>query len=58
MAPNPINFDRVFIEFTKLGETKNFVVLFTVCVIFGLYFIGLMFANRADRKDKLKVMIN
>ena len=58
MAPNPINFDKVFIEFTKLGETENFVVLFTVCFIFGLYFFALMIANRADKKDKLKVMIN
>lgn len=55
MAPNPINFDKVFKEFTKLGETKNFVVLSTVCIIFGLYFIGLAFAHRADRMDKLKV---
>lgn len=57
MAPNPINFDKVFKEFAKLGETKNFVVLSTVLFIVGLYFLGLAFARRVDRNDKLKVHI-
>lgn len=57
VAPNPIDFDKVFTEFTRLGETKNFVVLTTVCVIFGVYFVGLVFARRADKKDAKKVSI-
>ena len=57
VAPNPIDFDKVFTEFTRLGETKNFVVLTTVCVIFGVYFIGLVLARWADKKDKRKVSI-
>lgn len=55
MAPNPIDFDKVFAEFGKLGETGNFVVLSFVCVVFGLYAIGLVFARRADKKDDLQV---
>lgn len=55
MAPNPIDFDKVFAEFGKLGETGNFVVLSFVCVVFGLYAIGLVFARRADKKDDLEV---
>ena len=57
VAPNPIDFDKVFTEFSRLGETKNVVVLTTVCVIFGVYFFGLVLARRADKKDKTKVSI-
>ena len=55
MAPNPIDFDKVFAEFGRLGETGNFVVLSFVCIVFGLYVLGLVFARRADKKDGLKV---
>ena len=55
MAPNPIDFDKVFAEFGKLGETGNFVVLSFVCVVFGLYVIGLVIARRADKKDDFEV---
>ncbi|KAL9952071.1 hypothetical protein ACROYT_G039275 [Oculina patagonica] len=58
VAPNPIDFDKVFTEFTRLGETGNYVVLSTVCLIFGIYFIGLVFARRADKKDLTKVVAN
>ena len=55
ISPNPIDFEKVFTEFTRLGETKNFVVLATVCAIFGMYFAGLAFARRADKRDTRKV---
>ena len=55
MAPNPIDFDRVWSEIGRLEETGNFVVLATVCSIFGLYFVGLVFARRADNCDETKV---
>ena len=58
MAPNPIDFDKVFAEFGRLGETGNFVVLSFVCVVFGLYAVGLVFARRADKKDDFEVKIN
>ena len=31
------------------------MVLATVCSIFGLYIIGLVFARKADKKDEMKV---
>ena len=31
------------------------MVLATVCAIFGLYFVGLVFARKADKKDEMKV---
>ena len=55
VAPNPIDFDKVWAEFGNLAESGNFVVLATVCSIFGLYFIGLVFVRKADKKDEMKV---
>lgn len=55
MAPNPIDFDKVFAAFGNLAETGNFVVLSTVCVILGLYVIGLVLARREDKRDELRV---
>ena len=51
VAPNPIDFDKVLAEFSRLGETGNFVVLSFVCLVFGIYALGLVFARRADKKD-------
>lgn len=55
VAPNPIDFDKVFLEFGRLGETGNYVVLSTVCVLWALYVIGLLVARKADVSDKKKV---
>lgn len=56
VAPNPIDFDKVFLEFGRLGETGNYVVLSTVCVLWALYLLGLLLARRADVSDKKKVI--
>lgn len=55
VSPNPIDFRKIWIEFGRLGETKNYVVLATVCIMFGIYLIGLLFARRFDNKDNFKV---
>lgn len=55
VEPNKIEFRKVFGKFGDLGETKNFVVLATVCSVILLYMIGLIFTRRADRRDKQKV---
>ena len=55
MAPNPIDFEKVWSEFGRLGETGNYVVLVTVCTMLGFYVVGLIFARRADKKDDSKV---
>ena len=57
VAPNPIDFTKVWTEFGRLGESGNYIVLATVCSMLALYFIGLMFARRVDKNDKLKVSI-
>ena len=51
-APNPIDFDKVFVEFTRLGESGNIAVLVTIAVLFLLYFVLIAFARRADKRDE------
>lgn len=54
-APNPIDFDKVFTEFTRLGETGNIAVLVTVTSVFLVYLLLVVFARRADKRDEKKV---
>ena len=56
-APNPIDFDKVFTEFTRLGETGNVSVLITISCAFIMYFIVLIFARRADKRDENQVLL-
>ncbi|XP_048576826.1 uncharacterized protein LOC5521481 isoform X2 [Nematostella vectensis] len=50
VAPNPIDFDKVF----SADLSENFLVITTVCGLFGLYLIAVIFARRADLRDKKK----
>ena len=54
VAPNPIDFEKIK-ETLEKGDPDDFVVLVTVCIIFGIYFIGLVLARQADKNDKRKV---
>ena len=56
-APNPIDFDKVFLEFTRLGESGNISVLVTIASSFLLYFVVLIFARKADKSDDNKVCV-
>ncbi|XP_022779645.1 uncharacterized protein LOC111321123 [Stylophora pistillata] len=47
VAPNPIDFDKVF----SADLSKNFAVLLVVCLLFGLYFVLIIIARRFDRRD-------
>ena len=57
-APNPIDFDKVFTEFANLAESGNISVLVTIVCAFLLYFVVLVFARRADKRDDDKVSTN
>lgn len=57
MAPNPIDFDKVFTEFDHLPETGNVAVMIAVSCVFGLYLLLLVWARKADMQDALKVGI-
>lgn len=55
VAPNPIDFDQVWLAMKNIGQSKNFVVLSTICTMFALYFVAVILARRGDKNDELKV---
>ena len=55
VKPNPIDFDKVFVEFKKLDDTGNVAVIVTVIVAFMVYFLVLFVARRVDKRDATKV---
>lgn len=57
MTPNTIDFDKVQVGFENIGDLNDVVVLVTVLLVFLLYFIVVIFARRADKKDIEKVRI-
>ena len=57
MAPNPIDFDKVFIEFDRIPETGNVTVIVAVSCVFGFYLLLLLWVRKADAQDALKVGI-
>ena len=56
VAPNPIDFDAAFKGFADIGS--NPAIFATVITIFGLYFIGAIWARWKDKKDLEKVTCN
>ena len=57
MMPNPIDFDTVFTELTRLPDTGNVAVIVTISCVFGLYLVLLVWARKADQQDSLKVSL-
>lgn len=55
VAPNPIDFDKAFSGFSDIAS--NPVVFATVLTIFGLYFVGAIWARWRDKKDLEKVIL-
>ena len=55
VAPNPIDFDKVFAGFANLASSGNISVLATVVSMFLLYLIAIVFARRADKSVEEKV---
>ena len=56
VAPNPIDFDKVFLAMSQLSVTGNVAVLATIISIFLVYFIAVVLARRADKQDEKKVL--
>ncbi|CAH1271105.1 PKD1L3 [Branchiostoma lanceolatum] len=53
--PNSIDFNTIWGKFANLG--KNPGVFSTVWVFIGLYFIGLIFARRADKRNAIQAAV-
>ena len=56
MTPNTIDFAEVALGFANLGKTGNVGVIIAVFVFVLFYFLGVIFARRADRRDKQQVL--
>ena len=54
MAPNTIDFDAIKRNMENL-DPGDLLVLITVCVVFLVYFLVLVAARRADKRDAAKV---
>jgi hypothetical protein len=55
VAPNPIDYSKVFKAFKSLDESGNIGVLTTVCVLLLLFAIGLLVVRKYDKIDERKV---
>lgn len=53
VTPNKIDFDKV-VQFSS-DDPKDYIVIMTVSMVFLVYFIALVFARRADKRDLEKV---
>ena len=53
--PNNLDFDVVFTEIKSIDETGNVVVLSGILAVILLYLLVVIFARRADKRDKTKV---
>ncbi|XP_066282651.1 polycystin-1-like protein 2 [Branchiostoma lanceolatum] len=52
VPPNSIDFSTVFAKFANLSD--NAAVFSTVIVMFGIYFIIVVFVFKADKRDRIK----
>ena len=57
VKPNPIDFDKVRVEFKKLPETGNTAVIVTVVIVFMCYIIALVIVRKTDKQDARHVSI-
>ena len=57
VKPNPIDFDKVLVEFKKLPETGNTAVIVTVAIVFMCYIIALVIFRKTDKQDSRHVSI-
>ena len=58
IKPNPIDFDKVLVEFKNLDETGNVIVIVTFSVVLLCYFVVMVIVRKADKKDARNVSID
>ena len=51
IKPNPIDFDKVLVEFGRLDETGNVAVIVTVAVALAIYLVVAVILRRTDRDE-------
>jgi len=55
IKPNPIDFDKVSVEFKNLEETGNVAVIVTISVVLLCYIVVLLIVRKADEKEARNV---
>ena len=58
IKPNPIDFDKVSVEFKDLQETGNVAVIVMISVVLLCYIVVLLIVRKADKKDARNVSID
>ena len=57
MEPNPIDFDKVLVEFQQLLETGNIAVIVVIAVILLCYVTVLVIVRKFDEEDAKNVSV-
>ena len=57
VEPNPIDFDKVLVEFQKLPETGNIAVIVAMAVVLLCYASALVIVRKFDKEDAKTVSV-
>ena len=57
VEPNPIDFDKVLVEFQQLSETGNIAVIVVIAVILLSYVTVLVIVRKFDEEDAKNVSV-
>ena len=57
VEPNPIDFDKVLVEFQQLSETGNIAVIVAIAVVLLCYMTVLVVVRKFDNGDTKNVSV-
>ena len=57
VEPNPIDFDKVLVEFQQLSETGNIAVIVAIAVVLLCYMTVLVVVRKFDNGDAKNVSV-
>ena len=57
VEPNPIDFDKVLVEFQQLSETGNIAVIVAIVVVLLCYMTVLAVVRKFDKEDAKNVSV-
>ena len=57
VEPNPIDFDKVLVEFQQLSETGNIAVIVAIAVVLLCYMTVLVVVRKFDKEDVKNVSV-
>ena len=57
VEPNPIDFDKVLVEFQQISETGNIAVIVAIAVVLLCYMTVLVVVRKFDKEDAKNVSV-